>query len=545
MQQLALPPEPPEDPFRLLAVHPTGAAVAVASLLGSVFLAVRRPPVPPSSPSSLGSVMPGAGSSTAGPFGSPVALKLAHNLWSLVFADASTAEPAATAAAAAAAASSGAAAQHISLVALHQHPLSGAFAVAEYSCPATAALGSVGRLGSAALQLTAFQPLADAGGSSGGGSSSPPDSPVSRSGGGSLQLGQPRALVQLPPAAEGWHPGARLLLRESGVQLISSSTPLAPEPAAQAAERWWKQQEPQATKEAAAGMAAAEAAAEQAAGPQPMAVSLERQPSLGRELFRPRRQASLEQLLDAYKEEVSQQEEDVEMSEAEEMGPAVAPAEPAGEAAASRSPSARSASAVAGKAADAAPAASSSRQLVTCCCWEWQEPAEGQPVQQQPALVCALEDGSLWRLPLPSAAECGSSGSCLLPCPDPAASTAPAARSLAALPGGLLCACTDCSGLQLLRLGPSCAYEPLLLPLASGQQGAAGWDSSAAAAACCTLPAAATVADCMVADLEGGGQAQVYAACCGMAGSGGRLCVLYPDPKPETVFELPGAAEVR
>jgi len=49
----------------------------------------------------------------------------------------------------------------------------------------------------------------------------------------------------------------------------------------------------------------------------------------------------------------------------------------------------------------------------------------------------------------------------------------------------------------------------------------------------------------MVADLEGGGQAQVYAACCGMAGSGGRLCVLYPDPKPETVFELPGAAEVR
>lgn len=172
------------------------------------------------------------------------------------------------------------------------------------------------------------------------------------------------------------------------------------------------------------------------------------------------------------------------------------------------------------------------RLLVTCCCWEW----------RQPVLVAAMEDGSTWRLPLPSpgsaALAAAGSGS--------AARLAQPARCLAALPGGLLVWCMDCSGLQLLRLSTAAplgpggpAYEPLQPLLQACQPQEAG---------CCTLPAAVVVADCLLADLEGGGQPQVYAACRttgGGASGGGTLCVLYPDPKPETVFELPGAAEVR
>lgn len=558
MQQLPLPCEPPGDPFRLLAVHPSGAAVAVGSLLGSVCLAVRQPPAPPGGADSPGDAARVSSSSAARPFtfSSPVAVKLAHNLWSLTFSGASLADAPAAAAAAQAGAAAGTAAlaataaavQPVSLVALHEHPLSGAFAVAEYLCPVPLAAASAStRLGGTAPQLTAFCPLEDAVASSGSGSQ--PGSPTSRSGAGGPLLGQPRALVQLPLAAEAWHPGARLVLREGGVQLVSSSGGRQPalEPAGQAAERWWRQQEPQAAAAAAELGAAAGAPAEEAACPQPMAVSLEQQPSL--ELRR--RQGSLEQLPDAW--EGGTEADDEEMLDAAgseaAASAAAAAAEAAGEAARTASPSARSAAAVTDRDAAAAVARSSSGQLITCCCWEWPTPAAAQQGERQPVMVCALEDGRLWRLLLPSPAECSSSGSCLMPCPSPAAGTeqqgvqqqsrtALAARSLAALPGGLLCACTDCSGLQLLQRSPSGAYEPLLPPLAAAQQGAAGWDASAAAAAC-TLPAAGAVAD-----LEGGGQAQLYAACCGTAGGGGRLGVLYPDPKPEAVFELPGAAEV-
>ena len=532
MQQLTLPPEPPGAPFRLLAVHPSGAAVAVASLSGAACLVVRQPAAPPGSGGGPGGHASSGGSSGGGPFSSPVALQLDRNVSSLAFADAALPT-------AAAAAGGAAAGPRLRLAALHQHPLSGRFAVAEYLLGPAAASGS-GQLSGVALQLAAFHALDDSGTGDGSASGSQPGSPSSRAGTGGPQLGQARALVQLTLAAELWHPGARLVLREAGLQLISSGAQQPHEPAVQAAQRWWRQQEPCAAAAAAAGGAAEGGAAAEAAaeGPQPMAISLEQQPSLEQQLSL-EQQPSLELLSDVAEESG----EDEEMSEA--AGPE--PPAPAGAAADAGTPAAAAAAAVVSE------GGVSGGQLVTCCCWEWQPPGAGQQAAQPPVLVCALEDGILWRLPLPSLADCSAAGDARLLQPGPAASgqrqqpcMPQAARGLAALPGGLLCCCCDCSGLQLLWLAPSGGtYDPLLAPLAAAQPGAAAWEAGTAAAGCCTLPAAATVADCAAADVEGGGQAQLFAACRGTGGDGGSLCVLYPDPKPEPAFELPGAAEVR
>jgi hypothetical protein len=195
--------------------------------------------------------------------------------------------------------------------------------------------------------------------------------------------------------------------------------------------------------------------------------------------------------------------------------------------------------------------------FLTCCCWDWEAARQpGRPL----VLVCATEAGSLCRLPLPldwGAVGASTDGGASLPVlPDAAGAVAlqPArlgqpARHLAGLPGGLLLYCTDSGGLQLLRLsggsdGSSSAagasYDPLLPPHLAAQQ-AEG--AAPGAAGCCTLPAAAAVVDCQLADLEGAGQQQLYAACRDTGSGGGSLCVLYRDPKPETVFELPGAAQ--
>ena len=155
-----------------------------------------------------------------------------------------------------------------------------------------------------------------------------------------------------------------------------------------------------------------------------------------------------------------------------------------------------------------------------------------------------------------------------------------AAGGLAPLPDGRLFALCSAhsgeSGLLLRRDAASGRYACAACcpPKATG--------AAACAGSCAHVASAAPVQDCLLADLEGLRQNQLYLACAGAgrrgcacggggggggggsdyngdnaaagpddegegerASHGGRLCVLYPDPRPETVLEVPGAAEVR
>ena len=403
--------------------------------------------------------------------------------------------------------------QKIYLAALHQHPERGSFAVIDYVCSCS----------SGVLEVVSWQDPLLCGGSGceAGGS-----------------LGAPRGLVQLPPLGHQQQPPQqarlRLVLREHGVQpfLAAAGEAQQAAAAAAAAQEWWRTPQPEA---AGAGQAAAAAAEPE--GPEPMAVS---------------QQASYHAVPEFGEEEESE-DGDEEMHAAGDE-PEEAPAA-AGAAAGSAGTMEGLPAATVAEILD-----SHASTFLTCCCWDWEAARQpGRPL----VLVCATEAGGLCRLPLLldwGAVGASADGGANLPppllLPDAAGAVAlqPArlgqpARQLAGLPGGLLLYCTDSGGLQLLRLsggsdGSSSAaaasYEPLLPPHLAAQQ-AEG--AAPGAAGCCTLPAAAAVVDCQLADLEGAGQQQLYALCCTTGSSGGSLCVLYRDPKPETVFELPGAAQ--
>lgn len=525
MQQLRLPPERSDDPFLFLAAHPSGDALAAATLLGTLCLSVRQ--------AAAGGAAPAGSGGGGSVFGEPAVLELQRHVWSLAFAGAQQG-PGGLSAAAPAARAAAAMAGQLRLAALHRHPGSSAMALAEYACSFPQ--------GQPSLELSAFEPLSGDDGDGG--------------------FGLPRALAQMPPGA--WQAAAWCVQCEGALRLLGrpGNDRLEQEPPEAAFRRYdqyqeWLQPQPGAAAGGGAPAAAAQpaepAAGGEAGGPEPMAMSS---------------QPSRESLPSAGEGEGS--EADEEMSEAAQPAPGAAGAAAAGVAA--LADAAPPVAAGGGGAAGVLPGGDAS-QRITCCCWEWQAAAAGG--QEQPVLACAFEDGTTqrWQLPSPAGVQAlpATGTATLAPTKDGARGQrlAQPARCLASLPGGLLLYGTDCSGLHLLRLAqpeeapgtaggappgapaaaaPSApaaapaaaAYEPLAPPFLSGsQQGEAG--------ACCALPAAGQVADCLLADLEGCGQRQVYAACRSTtpAGGGGTLCVLYPDPKPETVFELPGAAEVR
>jgi hypothetical protein len=231
------------------------------------------------------------------------------------------------------------------------------------------------------------------------------------------------------------------------------------------------------------------------------------------------------------------------------------------------------------------PSQPSSAGFTACCCWEWQEAAaagEGGPLST--TLLCQLESGSFCELAVPyvlgASTCCFGAPSCQSDASEatalPHSQLAQPARGMCSLPGRLLVVCTAAGGLLLLRRRPAptttsgtaasvassqpaswvaVRYEPLLPSyLAATQQQQqqqqlqpAECTASAATAGCasCTVPPAAPVVDCQLADLEGAGQPQLYSSCLTADGTeGGSLCTFYADPKPETAFELPGAAEV-
>ncbi|PSC70412.1 Kelch motif containing isoform B [Micractinium conductrix] len=570
LQQLRLPPELPEDPLRLLAVHPRGHAVAVASMGGTLCLFTATGSPAAAAPSSGASCSSGGGGDGGGggPFSGPLVVLLRRQLWSLAFED----DGAATVPAAAAAA----APAPLRLAALHEHPRGEDFAAVSYAVRCVSDGASLAGI----AEILTFLPL----------SSQLTAASAGRDGGGSsprLLLGQPRALVQLPAG----HSGAHVVLRERGLQLVAPAAAAREEgalPAAEEAQRWWQQHErlhrlqqwAQLSAAAAAQAAAEEGWAGSPTGPgheglplcppciprdssvaaaaeggEPMALS--QQPSAG----------SMD--TDEYGDE------EMRAAEEEEAGPAGG----APHLASSSSGGGSGMASDAFRDMDEAVAVAMQKleeegTFLTSCCWE--AAASGQQ-RQQPVLVCAREDGALCRVPLPGpdAWPHAADGSLAI-APQPARlqrRLGSPASCLAALPGGLLMYCTDAAGLQLLqRSSPAPAaassstgggeaalgYEPLLPPhLLAAQQ---GLDAAAAPGApgCCTLPAAGAVADCALADLEGavagGGdgrqaqqqraQQQLYAVCRSTAaGGGGSLCVLYQDAKPEVVFDLPGAAE--
>jgi hypothetical protein len=500
VQQLALPPDEPGDPLSLLAVHPGGRAVAAASVGGTLCLAARQ--------------AAGAGP----PFQMLEPVSLRSNVLSLCFEE--------TLAPTAAGGPDWQAGHPFCVAALHQVAAEGSFSAAQYSVGAAGAAGQrciVQRVAQYKLQ------------------------------GGASRGGPPRGLVPPPPmqGAAGWAaaPGSSLLvLRECGVEFVR---PLrGSDGPAQHAQQQPGDAAPSPRAAPASHPASAvdEPAAARGGGAEPM------------ELWQELPQEG--QLAAQLQQQQQQQPGEVEMREAD-------------------ADSASSEAAPAGMEEDEAEAeelspsgggTASRPPMITACCWEVGPGVAAGAPPAPPALACALEDGSLCRLAPPAAAA---------PLPPPPHVLSPqrcpeqqrlaqAVRSLAALPGGLLVACTDGGGLQLLRSSSRAAgeaseaaaaaapgaavaaapYEPLLpAHLLAAQQAAPGWEAGPAGrAGCCTLPAAAALADCQLADLEGGGQAQLYAACRatgGGASPGGGLCVLYPDPKPEAAFELPGAAEVR
>eukprot|EP00887_Chlorella_sp_A99_P007546 scaffold28.g7546.t1 len=255
-------------------------------------------------------------------------------------------------------------------------------------------------------------------------------------------------------------------------------------------------------------------------------------------------------------------------------------------------------------------AVAASDLLHSICSWCWESPAaasadaEALPeAEQVPALLLGCEDGMLFRaLALPAAppawlgqqrelqpeqqeqkegaaqqaggmevqepGEPAPAAPLLLAVRPPAevcGSWAPsAAAGLAALPGGRLLWCSDehtGQGAALLQLDAGGRYQPCGGPPAQDAGSAAAPSSDGAASGCgaAHIPSTGPVADCLLADLEGLQQNQVYLACSGGGsggtaaaaaaggefgpGGGGRLCVLYPDPHPEAVLEVPGAAE--
>lgn len=318
----------------------------------------------------------------------------------------------------------------------------------------------------------------------------------------------PRALVQLPA---GWQEaaGCRLLVREEAVEVLAASGGVQEQPSAG---EWWARRAPPPP---AAG--SQEAAAEPP-GVQPMVLS---------------HHPSWEGL-----------EEGSEGGGDEHM-PAAEPSSAAAGYEFEQSIMQTAAEGDSSSSGDEATSGGASGQFINCWCWEWQP--RGQP--PAPVLVCALEDGSMWRVPLIAqrSEHAPGVGAMLTPGRNylQRLMSAQPARSIAALPGRLLVYCTDASGLQLLR-ERGLSHTPLLpAHMRATHQPWLDWDWVSDWS---SLPAAAAVADCQLADLEGGSQRQLYAvrrATGGGASAGGGLCVLYPDPKPETVFELPGAAEVR
>lgn len=598
LQQLPLPPEPPGDPLRRLIVHSRGCCIAVSSLGGTVCLFAQNPRAATATAS-------GSSGATCRPFSRAAVFAVHKHLWSLAFAEdsggpdgASTSAqqpPAAPAQASAEVAAAGECADSLTvcLSALHQHPHSRTFVVVDYVARCQLAPSGEGdgtdlhaTLEAAAVQRLARDLLAstEVDDLKGGGSRG-------------ATLGAPRALVQLPAAAgQPWPPqlaGARLVLRERGLELIAPAQDAGRGHGEQAAEAWQQQQQgaqqaleswwqrhdnldpassqqprPSGQRDGTPGPAGASPeAAERPGSPAGSAGASSTADSAGAEAAGTNSSVpmAVSQGSGSSMAEDEHGDEDTPAAAGEVDRLAAAGSETGtadmDAAAAGVTPSASEAGdADLPASTDAAAAEAAARRacFITCCVWE-----QAQQAQQSTAvLVCALEDGTLCRLPLPTrlppadswaaaSARCASLP--LLPhAPHQQARLGSPARCLAAAPGGLLLYCTDAAGAQLLQLaGEPSVYEPLLPPHLLAAQQPLGW-AEAGAAGACTLPAAGALVGCTLADLEGSptaggggsGQQQLYAVCRGTGAGGGSLCVLYQDPKPDAVFELPGAAEV-